>query len=187
MGKRRPYSLVLIGARKDAARQKYLQFLAGAADRESKIGTRGRRPASVEMGIEPFGMTLPTGVLAKASASVDALTAFAGNASVTARVRILPGTTRTGYTAAAAGTEFLKIGGLSPARVIRRVYTQATATPKKSDITGLTYGYRRSTSLSAPIGRENGTDTLTDALVELKADIETNDGQTQVFLKDEEV
>lgn len=187
MGSRRPYSLVLIGARKEEARTKYLAFLAGRADRPSRIGTRGNRPVSIALGIEPFGRTLPNGVFARASASVDALTAFAGNSSITSRVKIANGTTRTGYTAAPADSDFLKIADFSPARIIRRVYTTGTATAKKSEITGLTYGYRRSESLSAPIGRENATDTLADALTEASADIETANGLTQVFLKDEEL
>jgi hypothetical protein len=187
MGRRRPYSLVLIGARKEEARTKYLAFLAGRANRPSRIGTNGNRPASVALGIEPFGRDLPTGVLARASASVDALTAFSDSISVTGRVKLAPGTTRTGYTAAAADTDFLKIADFTPARVIRRTYESATATPRPSEITGLIYGYRKSKSLSAPIGKENATDTLADALTEAVADIETANGLVQVFLKDEEV
>jgi len=186
MGRARPYSLVLIGARKAEARTKYLAFLAGAADRPSRIGTGGARPASVEFGIEPFARSLPTAILAKVSGSVDAATAFSGAISITGRVKIPNGATRTGYTAATAGTDFIKIADFSSARIIRKVYTTGTATAKKSEITGLTYGYRRSTSLSMPIGRKDANDTLADALSAAKSGLVGANALTQVFLKDEE-
>lgn len=187
MGRRRPYSLVLIGARKEEARTKYLAFLAGRANRPSRIGTRGPRPQSIELGVQPFGIDLPTDVLAKASASIDALQAFSSAASVTTRVELSNGQTQAGYTAASATTNIIKIADFTPARIIRRQYSTSTATPKTSEITGLTYGYRASESLSVPVGKATATDVVSDAINEAKSEIETANGLVQVFLKDEEV
>ncbi len=197
MAKRRPYSLVLIGARKESARTKYLQFLAGAADRPSRIGSQGARPERVSLAVQPFAFSLPENILAQGSALLPAVVSLQGIAAVSERVKLgvktgAPATsTPTGVslTRIADTDELLGIKNFSPARIIRRVYQTKTATKKNSEITGLAYGYRKSTSVSVPFGKKNATDTITDAFKAVSDAIEGADGNglTQVFLKEEDV
>ncbi len=191
MAKRNPYSLVLIGARKASARTKYLEFLSGRADRPSRIGTKGPRSQRYPLALRPFAGIVPNTVLVATSASKEAVLALQGFISIQGRVvyRYSPLPAEIQLTFPGAGLDFLEIKGFSPARIIRKVYQTRTATVKKSETTGLTYGYKASSTLSIPIGRKNATDSLVDALSAAGGAIRGADGSglTKVFLKEEEI
>ena len=175
--KAQPYSRVLQGARKPEARTKYLAFLEGISTRPDRIGTRGKRPPSIALAIEPFGLSLPATVLQLASASRTAVTAFQALPSVIARVKHVRATgTTAGITLTITGesVDVVKDARIAPARVIRKVYATETATAKTSETTGLRYGYRRSTSLSLPFGSAAAdTDTLADAFALISAEVKS--------------
>jgi hypothetical protein len=169
--KAQPYSKVLIGARKEAARTKYLQFLAGTATRESKIGTKGNRPASIKLSVDPFGYALPSTVFAACSALKSAVTAFQAIAAVSSRVNQGTKVAQSGITLSILGPtdDALKLGDVTPARFIRKVYESANATPKASETTGLKYGYRKSASLSMPFGADAANETQATAFAAISA------------------
>lgn len=170
-----PYTRVLQGARKDEARTKYLAFLAGKATRPDRIGTKGKRPASIKLAVEPFGLSLPDTVDQQSSASKTAVVAFQGFTAVSTRVKqIIASGTIAGITLpiTGTGTDVVKDARVTPARVIRKIYGSDTAVAKTSEITGLRYGYKASTSLSMPFGKSSApADTQADAFAAIAGQI----------------
>jgi PPE-repeat protein len=187
MARRQPYSLVLIGARKEEARKKYLAFLSGLADRPSKIGTGGARSPILDLSINPFGIELPANVNAVGTANIKSLAALQGFAEFTGRVKLAsaaPANSGVTIPAAAATITSLKLGGgFSPARVIRKTYTGSTV-PKKSEITGLMYGKRNSESVSAAFGQEASSDTIAEAIQQLEGQLKSTIN-TRVYFRSE--
>jgi hypothetical protein len=163
--KAQPYSRVLQGARKPEARTKYLAFLAGTATRPDRIGTRGKRPPSIRLAVEPFGLSLPATVDQECSASKVAVVAFQTFSAVSLRVKQVIATgTIAGVTLPITGatSDVIKDARVTPARVIKKVYD-----------TGLRYGYRKSTSVSMPFGKGPATDTQSDAFAAISAQVLT--------------
>jgi hypothetical protein len=187
MARRQPYSLVLIGARKEEARKKYLDFLAGRADRPTKIGTQGERSPIITLALEPFSIALPTAVQVAGSATTKALLALQGFTEYAARVKLAddaPSGSGISIAAAAETVTTLPIGGgFTPARVIRKVYS-GNATPKKSEITGLMYARRASETISAAFGQKAAADTMAVAMSELEDQLKTT-VNTRVYFRSE--
>lgn len=187
MARRQPYSLVLIGARKEEARKKYLDFLAGRSDRPSKIGTGGERSPIIELAIEPFSIGLPAGVQAVGTATTKALLALQGFTSFTERVKLsndAPAGSGITVPEAAETVTVLPIGGgFSPARVIRKVYSGST-TPKRSEITGLMYGKRTSETVSSAFGQKSEAETITEAAQALEGQLK-NTANTRIYFRSE--
>jgi hypothetical protein len=174
--KAQPYSRVLQGARKPEARTKYLAFLAGTATRPDRIGTRGKRPPSIRLAVEPFGLSLPATVDQECSASKVAVVAFQTFSAVSLRVKQVIATgTIAGVTLPITGatSDVIKDARVTPARVIKKVYDSDTAVAKTSETTGLRYGYRKSTSVSMPFGKGPATDTQSDAFAAISAQVLT--------------
>jgi hypothetical protein len=177
-----PYTRVLQGARKDEARTKYLAFLAGRATRPDRIGTRGKRPPSIRLAVEPFGLSLPGTVDQLCSASKTAVVAFQGLTSVSTRVKQVIATgVIAGISLPITGTstDVVKDARVTVARFIRKVYASDTAVAKTSEITGLRYGYKSSTSLSMPFGKRGpsgdpptpSSDSQSDAFAAISAQV----------------
>lgn len=142
---RRRFSLVLMGARGEAAKTKYLERLRGIGQGE-KIGTKGNRPASKTLYVSPFGSDLPETILFRVSALVPSW----------AELKTAVGT-HTAEMIAATDHE-IKANGFHAARVVRRtIDTTGTSTPSK--LTGLKYLKYNSTSISAPFGSKTTTET----------------------------
>lgn len=145
---RRRFSLVLRGQRGAAAKQKYLDRLEGLGQGES-IGTKGSRPASQKLYLEPFAADFPPTVLLIQSALAPAWQALGGLGAISARVKAT----------ADASDITLKAKGFRGSRVIRRTIDQ-TGVAATSKLTGLKYLKYNTTSLSVPFGRDNSTDTV---------------------------
>jgi hypothetical protein len=151
-----PYSKVLQGARKDEARTKYLAFLAGKATRPDKIGTRGKRPPSIALAVNPFGLPLGAQNLQGCSASKVAVVAFQTVPEYKKRAKLnsTSGTVAGISLDISGSATVIKDVRVDVARVIRKIYATDTATAKTSEITGLRYGYKKSESISAPFGQK---------------------------------
>jgi hypothetical protein len=151
---RRRFSQILVGARGETAKAKYLDRLRGMGQGEN-IGTKGNRPDTKYIYIEPFGADLPATVRFRTSAltpSWDSLkTAIGTRAS-----DIILGT-----------QQQIKAGGFKAARVVRRT-KDTSGTVATSKLTGLKYLKYNSTSISAPFGRENATDSEGEAQTALR-------------------
>lgn len=146
---RRRFSQVLTGARGDVAKTKYLERLKGMGQGEN-IGTKGNRPDSTALYIQPFGQELPADMFIKQSALTPSWSAL--SSAVGSRTKATVSATQ----------KVLKLSGFKAARVVRRTKdTSGTATTSK--LTGLKYLKYNSTSTSAPFGRANATDSQGEA------------------------
>ena len=151
---------VLRGARGVAARDKYLAYLTGISTRPNKIGTKGNRPPSIKLYIQPFSIDLGATTYVEVSALQTATSAMQGTAAVTSHVKLaaaVPVATNTR----------LKLSSFTSARLIRKTQSSAQGVAKKSDLTGLDYLRYASTSLSIPFGRKNTTEVQGDAFAEM--------------------
>lgn len=146
---------VLRGYRGAAARQKYLDHLAGLGTQGENLGTRGNRPDFKKIYIEPFAGDLPAGILFFATALDPAWTALKSPIGTRAK--------ETTTDAAAV----IKVSGFKAARVVRRT-KDATGVATTSKLTGLKYLKYNSTSASAPFGRNSATDTQLSAQTAIK-------------------
>lgn len=187
MARRQPYSLVLLGARKEEARKKYLDFLAGRADRPTKIGTQGERSPLLTLALNPFSIALPAGTQVAGTAKTAALKDLQGFTSFAERVKLAndaPEGSGVSITAVADSVITLPIGGgFTPARVIRKTYS-GSSKPKKSEITGLMYGKRDSKTVSSAFGQKAEAETLTTAASALDDQLKTS-VNTRVYFRNE--
>lgn len=157
---RRRFSLVLTGARGEVAKTKYLERLKGMGQ-GAKIGTKGNRPDSKTLYINSFGADLPETIYYRVSAlqpSWDGLkTALTGRTKETI-----------------AGTDHqIRVTGFKAARAVRRT-KDSTGTATPSELTGLRYLKYNRTSISAPFGQKNATDTEGQAQSDIRALITGN-------------
>jgi hypothetical protein len=133
---------VLRGQRGPAARQKYLDYLAGLNQPDLTNTTPKNRPASQPLYVKPFGVDLGTDVLLETSGltpSYNALKASVGAARVFDSIPA----TKTG----------LKLRSAKAARVSATTKTSGQGTYKKSKATGLWYIDYGGTSYSCPFGQ----------------------------------
>lgn len=143
----RRFHNVLRGYRGETAKTKFLDHLRGLGQGEN-IGTRGSRPASKKLYVQPFGQNLGANLYLQVSALVPSYDALSGYSEVTTRVK---------QTLAGTDTS-VKIKGFTAARVVRR-QKDATGTVATSKLTGLKYLKYNSPSVSVPVGRKGATDT----------------------------
>jgi hypothetical protein len=147
----RRFMNVLRGYRGEAAKTKYLDRLRGLGQGEN-VGTKGSRPASKALYVQPFGQDLGTTLYLKCSALDPSWTALKGYSEISSRTK-----------ETIAGTDSgIKIKGFKPARIVRRT-KDATGTVATSKLTGLKYMKYNQPSVSAPIGRKSATDTIGEA------------------------
>jgi hypothetical protein len=181
---------VLQGARKEAARTKYLAFLAGQSTRPSRIGLGDARPPTITLAVEPFGLDLPGTVVAACSALENAVLSLQGVAGVSVRVKQSTAVAQEGITLPLLGGDSVVRADFSAARIIRKIAAGDKAKPEISKITGLTYGYIATKSISLPIGRKSASgDSLSEALIDLSQPIKAASGspkRCKVYLQDEE-
>lgn len=154
---RRRFSQVLTGARGEVAKTKYLDRLRGMGQGE-RIGTKGNRPDSITLYINPFGLELPPDTFVQASALAPSWTALKGEVASRAKETI------------SATQKVLKLSGFKAARVVRRT-KDASGTVTTSKLTGLKYLKYNSTSTSVPFGQTGETDSQGEARVAIKAAI----------------
>lgn len=138
--------MVLRGLRGTAARDKYLQHLQGLAQDDSGIGTKGNRPASVELYITPFALPLGSTVLIEASALQPAWDLFKGLSEVSSRVK----------TVLAESETSVNLRSYAPPRVIRRQTNNTAGTVTTSKLTGLKYLKYNTQTNSIPFGKKTG-------------------------------
>ncbi len=163
---RRRFSQVLTGARGEVAKTKYLDRLKGMGQGEN-IGTKGNRPNSKTLYIEPFNAEFPNDIYVRVSALEPAWNALSGSIGS----RTLP--------TIASSDVSVKLTGFKAARVVRRT-KDSSGTVTTSKLTGLKYLKYNSTSLSAPFGKVSATEKQLEAQNVIKAAI--GDGYKVSFL-----
>lgn len=143
------YYRVLTGARGVTARQKYLDFLAGAQERALDPEDTGEdRPPSIVLYLSPFGFPLDNTNLLRESALVPSWDHFKDIAPTQTHVNAVLPESKTA----------INIRSYKAARAIR-TQKGLRGTRKKSEITGLIYRSYASRSRSIPFGKAITTDT----------------------------
>ena len=150
------FSRVLRGMRGANARTKYLNYLQGLAEQGEGIGTKGNRPDSIKLYLDPFALPLGTAVKIQSSALVPSWNLFSNLSEVSSRVSSTLGTNTP-----------IKMSTYRPARVVRRQQSSTTGTAATSKLTGLKYLKYNTESASIPFGKKGSTDTMVDAFNEI--------------------
>lgn len=144
--------MVLRGMRGAAARTKYLNYLQGLAEQGEGIGTKGNRPESIRLYLDPFGLPLGTAVKVQASALEPSWNLFRNLSEANTRVSATLGTNTP-----------VRLGTYKPARVVRRQQSSTTGVAATSKLTGLRYLKYNTESGSIPFGKKGATDTMVTA------------------------
>lgn len=140
------YYNVLRGYRGAAARTAYLAYLAGEADQEPAIGTRGNRPESVRLYVTPFSIPLPADHQVIESALLPAWT--------------LMETALANFATDTLGADTaVNIRSYHAPRLIR-ITKDPTGTVATSKVTKLPYLKYDNESMSVPFGRNVAGDTV---------------------------
>ncbi len=150
---------VLRGYRGEAAKLKFLDHLKGLSQGEN-IGTKGSRPASKKLYVQPFGQNLGETLLLQVSALTPSFTGLNAYSEIAARAKEAPAATQTS----------VKINGFTAARVVRRT-KDSTGTVQTSKLTGLKYLHYNQPSISMPIGRKSPTDNQGEAFDDIRIQI----------------
>lgn len=158
----RRYSRITSSARLRPALDKYLAYLAGTAERPSRVGTQGPRGNTKAVYVLPFGFDLPASTSIRSSvkpADYTLLSTFINGAGTGGEV---VDTTsgdveqRTGFTAA---------------RVVFFLNATRSITTPDSAVTGLKYLKYAGTRYSCPFGRKAVDSDMIDAFDAIKAAI----------------
>ncbi|NJR71418.1 MAG: hypothetical protein HC771_24450 [Synechococcales cyanobacterium CRU_2_2] len=173
---RRPANyLVLRGYYGNTFRQNYLDYLSGLTERGQNIGTGDPKPETQDLYILPFAFSNDANIRAEVGATVPAWQALGALAGIASRAAVNP----------PVSTEAVKLGGFKPARIIRKTQT-GNGVRAVSARTKLPYLKYNTTSVSVPIGREDGTDTISAALAEITPQIKAGLATAKVYLRDED-
>lgn len=175
MARKPPNYLVLRGYYGNVYRQNYLDYLSGLGERGQNIGTGGARPESQDLYVLPFAFSNDANIRAEVGTYVPSWQALSAIAGIASRVAVNP----------PANTEAVKIGGFKPARIIRKTQT-GNGVRAVSQRTKLPYLKYNTTSVSVPIGRKNGTDTVSAAVAEITPQIKAGLATAKVYLRNEE-
>lgn len=152
-GKR--YSRIQQASRLAAESAAYIEWLTGKGNRQPNIGTKGAKPATKVVYIEPFNESLTTTQLVQQSGNADALTTY--TAALGGYVNLtLP-----------TGDSALKLRGYRAAR-INVVTPGGSESTKTSHITGAKYVSKGNKSVSLPFGKSATTDTEISVFSTLK-------------------
>jgi hypothetical protein len=141
---------VLRGERGAAAKTKFLDYLQRLTPETSGVGTRGNRPASVQVYVVPFGQDFGANNYLRASALTPAIAALRGAVGTHAKESITAGTDNA-----------LRLRGVHAARVSATSGLATQGTSKTSKLTGLHYASYGGTSKSMPFGKTSRTATET--------------------------
>jgi hypothetical protein len=155
----RRFHNVLRGYRGDLAKAKFLDHLKGLGQGE-KIGTKGPRPPSKKLYVQPFGLNLGENFYLEVSALQPSFDALSGYAEITTRVKTTLGGTETSG----------KMKDFVAARVVRR-QKDGSGTATTSKLTGLRYLKYNAPSVSVPVGRKSATDTQGEMIDDIKITI----------------
>lgn len=170
------FSQVLRGMRGANARTKYLNYLQGLADQGEGIGTKGNRPGSEKLYLDPFSLPLGTAVKVQSSALTPAWNLFKSLTEVSSRVTDTLGTNTP-----------IKLSTYRPARIIRRQISSTTGTAATSKLTGLKYLKYNTESSSIPFGRKGATDTMVDAFNDIATQAKGTSTNLKFSLVEEQV
>lgn len=154
---------VLRGQRGNLAKQTYIDYLErlGPTDEDSKVGQGGARPEFTLLYLEPFSIDLGTTIVLQSSALAPSWNAVKSFAPVSTRTKeAVPGTKTA-----------IKLGRGTAARVRASRSLLATGVEKTSKKTKLHYLSYGGNSISFPIGRANDTDTVFEALGDIKVSL----------------
>jgi hypothetical protein len=169
---------VLRGQRTPAARQKFLDYLAGLSAGEDRTGgTSKNRPNTVPLFVHPFSLKYDATLFVKTSClqpAYDAMgSAVASNLSTVTE-------------ATGSGKTQLRLSRFKAARISRTVQTSGAGTYAKSKLTGLTYTKYNKSSLSIPFGAGSATDEELTIFAELAAVVKgTNSNYTVRHIKED--
>lgn len=156
MAKPRNY-WILRGVRGANARQRLLDYYAGTLTRESKLGTRGPRPASKTLYLDPFSLPLATDHVLRESCLLPTWTTLSA---------IAP--TQNHVTDAIGASTAVRVKSYKAPR-ITRITLDTTGTVTTADVTGLQYMKYDNTSMSIPFGRNLIGDTVASVAADLIA------------------
>ena len=152
-GRARRGSRLLRAMRMTAERERYAQYVGGKIDRQRNVGTRGPRPASIDLLIKPFTYDLAPSQYIKVSALVPSWNLNQG----------LVGT-RTQELATASSADAIEIRGFCEARVsVKRGINPNSREITASNSTGRKRINKGGTSSSIPFGRSTDTEDYSAA------------------------
>jgi hypothetical protein len=155
----RRYSRILQSARYYSAIDNYIKYITDASKKGARIGSGTARPASRILYVNPFGLDLGSGSLAKVSGALS---------TWNTRKTALTGFTLEDLPADTVG---LKLDGFRSARVVIVTGLSANGSVKTSAVTGMKYKSYGGSSSSLPFGKKPGYLDQTSAFNEIKADI----------------
>lgn len=161
-----------------SAWDKYVAYLAKVDDRPNKVGQGTKKPATTDVYIEPFGLTIAATQRIKARANT-----VARSASIHAGIIAT-------YSPTAAGTNNTILEGFKsykPARISYKSGISVNGTPDKSDRTGLPYLNYGGTSGSFAVGKGGGKTTQKEVLDAFRALIGVGDRSQRYTLIEEKV
>ncbi|MBN8559950.1 MAG: hypothetical protein J0L70_05465 [Leptolyngbya sp. UWPOB_LEPTO1] len=170
------FSLVLRGMRGANARTKYLNYLQGLAEQGEGIGTKGNRPDSIKLYLDPFALPLGTSIVVQSSALVPSWNLFSSLSEVSTRV-----------TATLGSDTPIKLNTYRPARIVRRQQSSTTGVAATSKLTGLKYLKYNTESASIPFGKAGSTDTMVDAFNEIATQAKGSSTNLKFTLVEEKV
>lgn len=152
---------VLRGQRTPAARQKFLDYLAGLSAQEDRTGGSAKeRPATVPLFVHPFSLKYDGDLFVRTSCLDPAFTAM--GSAVASYISTVTEATGSGKTQ-------IRLSRFKAARISRTVTTAGVGTYAKSKLTGLTYTKYNKASLSVPFGAGASTDEEVTVFAELAA------------------
>lgn len=153
---------VLRGERGTAAKAKYLQRLTDLDPLQDGLGTKGNRPASKILYVDPFNVDLGNELLLQTSALSTSYTAL--SAAI--------GATRVKDTLAASIIG-LKAKSIKAARVSASTGVSQSGTVKTSKLTGLKYLSSGGSAKSCPFGKSTATEDQTEAFKAIRTALGT--------------
>lgn len=153
----RRYSRIREAGQLNLALTNYIQYLT--QPRERNVGTRGARPESRKVYVQPFGFDIPTDEIAEVNNSVDGYNALNAEINGAAGAEVQPGR---GSLASAL------VGGFTPARVVWFRNATRSTSVVRSQVTNLQYLKYAGDRFSCAFGRKAAGDDEHDAFREIK-------------------
>jgi hypothetical protein len=174
------FSRVLRGQRTPAARQKYLDYLAGLNAQEDRTGgTTKNRPATVPLFVHPFSLKYDANDFVRASCLQNAYDTMGSVAAVAAHLSTVAEAT-------GAGKTQVRLARFKAARANRTLQTGTTGNYTKSKLTGLWYAKYSKSSMSIPFGRGAANDVEGDVFADIAAAVKgANNAITMQHIEEE--
>jgi len=163
MGRR--YSRILGAAKYYSAIDNYIKYITDASKRGQNVGQGTKRPESVKLYVDPFGIKMAEGQRAVASGALPTWNQYRTQSDVSSRVSDVAPTD---------SDLIITPEGWKAARISIKTGISDNGIVKTSKVTGLKYLSYGGTSSSLPFGRKDEAETETAAF----ADLETALGST---------